>query len=433
MLVILIFPTSIGLLLAYGSERRIIQLAILGVIVACGVVDLFYGGKRKAPRSIWTVYILLINTVSVFLVNTFDNDSGLEGSKVLTAFLILLLGLAVFICTQRTVSFAFLKRHSSIGLGLLIWSSISVVLTKLGFVGQSTLEIYGGHSESVMSGGARELLVGFRGIISGGICCTLGAVYSISCWFEKASRGERLVLTILGIISAAGIVITDTRSGATILAIIAIFLASFGIRKVFLKGASSFYAITDKVIGYILIFTINIVPLFVPLVEYVVISLLSDIGGDFLFRKSTESTMALSGRTDVWSIALEYISAQGIQFITFNPIGEYGAGVSGYIHSTGVVPGAPESAHSHNAIMNTYFSFGLIGVGVLNLHLALLHQRISKCLKNNQVAIKYMAMFYAILLFSVIESMFSVLYVYFMPALILLSLEAWSMPETENK
>lgn len=413
---ILLVPV-IGLLLSVGDKSQSLKLALLGSLGASLLYDFMHSKRRSRPLKC-KFYIISIITFQAYLTYSwldvyFSKPIGLE----LTRFMLAILAGSPWIAIWQVLATE--SRSPRIlglpptGLGVLAWSFFATVLSRLGVGSDSSMLTYGRVVEGGVMGEFRSILPGFPGIVAGGVFCGIALVYAISGILVPNSTTNRALFAFAGAIAAYGIYITDVRS-ATGVSIVALLIGLFWtwiIKSNNVSSGSALASITRK-----LVIATGALPFMVPLLIPVLDSWTERVtipfSANVVARSEAESLLSFGGRSRVWEVSTELAMSEKFSLFSFNSVGEFGAGVSYALFDAVIMPGTPESAHSHNAALNFYYSFGLFGLMILvvligNFCIQIVRSPVAKA------QVVYLLPFFGFMVFMTLESLLSVSYTYF--------------------
>jgi hypothetical protein len=420
----------VGLLLAAGEQSRLVRVAFLAIAGAA----LLWRPKTnvtviRPARSGWLFALIclfqLVQSVS-WLVVYVTKPAGMEITRLPLIVFSIFPWLAIWTCYANYAPTPKIFGLFPSSIGVILWGCTSVVLSMLNFSSDSTAMIYGGVVEGAVLSSSRIALPGFPGIVSGGVFCGLGILCCIGALHGKKlgwSAGWFLLPVAL---LANGVRVTDTRS-ATALSLLFFVIGALSRAYSTTPGTSAAIrmARTTRLLIWGSVIAPFVAPLLFPALEK--IDLNAELVGltSQLLRTTTESVFSLSGRSEMWAVATETILKDGLTIGSFHPLGEFGSGVSDVIYLVSSMPGTGESAHSHNGVLNYYFSFGLIGLGFLIAFVnRLVRVVLAKSENGNCEALQFP--FAGFMMFFAFESLLSPQYLYFGLYFTLLALDIYT-------
>lgn len=413
---ILLIPV-IGLLISVGDLSQSIKLALLGSLGAAFAYDLM-DCKRRSRPLIGKLHFALIVVFQAYLTYSWidvylSKPIGLEISRFMLA---VLAGSPWILIWQLVATESRSPRILGLppcGLAVIVWSLCTVILSRLGIGSDSSMLTYGRVVEGGVLGEFRSILPGFPGIVAGGIFCGMGLVYSISGFLSCSNRFQRAFYAIAGCACGYGIYVTDVRS-ATGVSIVVLLLGVTLVVAAKLRGFGS-SDLSSLLIRNGVIATAAfpfLFPFAVPLLDQWAERTTFSLFSTAVTRSDSESVLSFGGRSKVWEVATDLAIHDKLALLSFNSVGEYGAGVSYALFEAVMMPGSPESAHSHNSALNFYFSFGIFGLAVLIAIVCLLGASLYRG-RLGKLQLVYLLPFFAFMVFMTLESLFSVSYTYF--------------------
>jgi hypothetical protein len=425
------FPLLIGISAIATGMSTSVKLLALSMLVGGIALDYVYSTSIPWQKPFKSHLLLAALLGGIWLYDKFANPHQLEQSALMP--LVIACGIAhvalfpLFRRTKLQLSFS----RSYIGIGISVWLIVCIAGTLVGLNRALAVETYGFESDSVVSGQSREVLFGFTGVISGGVFSALVVVFWIAT--VATTRNKFIIPLGVGIIGAGGIGIykTDTRSAFAVVLLTSLVMAAhFALRLTGGQGPRPGSRLALRGFAVLIL-----VPFFLPLIAPWADELLlaSDVHllPAALSRGTESSIFQFGGRTEIWRIVLGDMSSDGFHIANLQPLGELASGVADVLHSLVYIPGQIESAHSHNAVLNIYHSYGFLGVVLLAVALRVVYLRIARRSFDNR-DVPQLVLLGAMLIFMIFESVFSIIYVYFSPVFIALLSELFYVNPTKQ-
>lgn len=423
----------VGILISAGDSSRIIKillLAVIGLAVLRRRQD--YSGLTSSSRNgalFKGICIFQLTQSLSWLLIYVNRTAGLELSRLPIIALALLPWIAIWIAYSSSTQSTKLLGMFPSSLGVVFWGCGSVVLNLFNYNPNATEIIYGGTVEGTVLSDSRTVLPGFPGIVSGGVFCGLGIMCILGRINKSGSIWSQIWMLIPICLLANGVRVTDTRSAAVLVTIfpsVAVF--SWLYPNQYVESLDRWFKKFTKVMIAAATCLPFIAPLIFPALEKINLSVELIGMSSLILRTKTESIFSFSGRSGIWSAAVESILEKGPSFASFHPLGEYGSGVSDILFLIASMPGTPESAHSHNGVLNYYFSFGIVGLLFLAAMLYQIYRILSMSSTNNELR-ELQYPFSGLMLLFTFESLFSPQYLYFGLYFTLLSLDIYCKSE----
>ncbi len=419
----------VGLLLSAGESSRIVRLLFLAIAGAALLRrPKTHPDATSAPRnsSLFRAICIfqLVQSMSWVLIYI-NKPAGLELSRLPLFVLSLLPWLAIWASYSSGISSTKLLGLYPSSLGVVLWGCTSVVLDLLNFSSDSTIMIYGGVVEGTVLSNSRTVLPGFPGIVSGGVMCGLGIVCLIGAISKARPTWSSGWIVIPICLLANGIRVTDTRSSAVLVLLFPIIAAVLWLYpKRPSRSQDKWLDRIPKVLVACSVISPFVTPILFPALEKIDFS--AELIGlaSQLLRTTTESIFSFSGRSGIWSTAFEAIADDGLTIASFHPLGEFGAGVADVLFMASSMPGTADSAHSHNGVLNYYFSFGTVGLLFLITLFYRLYKAVGATGSDNEWR-ELQFPFAGFMMFFAFESLLSPQYMYFGLYFTLLSLDIY--------
>jgi O-antigen ligase len=413
----------IGVLSSFGQDSRVAKLVLLGGFAVAFYTDFSRRIPRTQPlkdKSHLLVLLIFQLVQSLCWVIIFIYEPA--GFYVPRLLLVVIAGfpwliLWLLITTEsRNVK---LYGLPSSGIGAILWAVTSVCLSKLGVSADNSLITYGGDIQGSIFGNIRLMLPGFPGVVSGGVFCGLALASCLAAIISVDRNSHRITYGFLSLIMAFGIYITDVRSAVGVVLLLSIYgvypLIQNGVYFLIQKRRiKDFKNKNMSRLSWLLLASVAlpfIAPLLIPKIDDMSESI-QGLAAMLIPSRNSESPLSLGGRTSIWRLVLDIAANKGLILFAFNVVGENGAGISEILFDSNPMPGTSESAHSHNAVLNYYFSFGIIGLTLLSLLLFFGYKKV----RQHSISIAgavYVFPFVAFMIFMSLESLLSVAYIYF--------------------
>ena len=421
-----------GVLWAVPEVPILIRMGFVLAIAVAAIYDLTRGVRRTRPLRNRPHLVSIAFAQALFtgswLHVAYSRPMGLGITYILQLILIALPWLCIWRAATREVTETRIVGLTPSGIGVLIWCSISVFALKLGYAGGTSTEAYGGMVVGSFMSDARVVLPGFWGIVSGGVLSGIAVCVSIAGVLLFSQPVARFAMCCVCAVGAYGIYSTDLRSAAGAV-VISVAILALHLCAGFKRSGIEF---ARKAASYCLV----ALPVALPVVSLALNSLESVargiLGGGVFVRSDSESLLSIGGRTDIWAASLELACTTTPSLVALNSVGEFGAGVSDSLFLMASMPGTAESAHSHNSILNAYYSYGIIGPFVFVI-MNLFAARGLNQLKERRDAILLLAPFTAFMIHMATESLLSVAYQYFGLILVLLNIDIFHDAETHSR
>ena len=409
--------TGVGIWLAICPLYPILRWLVLSMCLAAITLDIRRCPRRQKPfknkRLLHLVMAFQCIQTICWVVSTVDQEGG--GLYSLSSLgLLCLLAVAPWFCiyqfATRTPWFPISTGLTSTGLAVILLAGCSVTIYEgIGIVGadaRNMLVTYGTQNHGMLFGrGARAILPGFPGIVPGGVFCGLALSSCIACIFSKASRSLRVIAGIITLVYIRGILITDTRSAMAVLLLTLSFASVVSIASSS-QGQELAAWLARRVLrcSRFAVMVPILIPVVFPLVTAAVDSVSRLPFLELVTRNQNDSILELGGRTPIWQESLRILVERPISLVRFHVVGELGSGVAYELSEKTSQPGLPMFAHSHNTILNTYYSFGVLGVIFVFGILWSIGEIIGK-LKLKVEMLAFQLPFFSLIVFMTVESM----------------------------